>query len=78
MVDMVDDFDVRLNGEPLPISIDLTYPGGPIPSAFALCGSNLFLWMLTDPDRVHRMLEITTESYLQVVGVFSRAHRPRA
>jgi hypothetical protein len=70
MLTMVDDFDVRLNGEPLQIKMNLTHPGGPIPSAFALCGSNLFMWMLTDPDRIHRLLEITTESYLQVVAHF--------
>lgn len=71
MSDMVDDFEVRINGEPLPIKIDLTHPGGAIPSAFALCGSNLFLWMKMDPDRTHRLLEIATESHLQVIKYFA-------
>jgi len=70
MSDMVSDFDVRLNGTPLNIKIDLTHPGGPIPSAFALCGSNLFLWMKLDPDRMHRLLDIVTESHLQVIAYF--------
>ena len=70
MSHMVDDFDVRLNGEPLPVRVDLTHPGGPFPSAFALCGSNLFLWMVTDPHRVHRLMEIVTDSHLQVLDYF--------
>ena len=31
-----DDFDVRVNGQPLPVAVSLSQPGGPIPSAFAL------------------------------------------
>jgi uroporphyrinogen-III decarboxylase len=50
--------------------VDINHPGGPIPSAFALCGPKLFMWMLLDPDRVHRLLEITTESYIQVNAYF--------
>lgn len=62
------DFDVRLNGEELPVEVDINHPGGPIPSAFALCGSNLFLWMMLDPDRVHRLMEIVTESHLNCIA----------
>jgi hypothetical protein len=71
MRDMADDFDVRLNGQPLEIKIDLTHPGGPFPSAFALCGSNLFLWMKTDPERVQRLMDIVTRSHLQVIACFA-------
>lgn len=67
---VVDDFDLRLNGEPLAIEVTLNHPGGPIPSAFALCGSNLFLWMASDPDRVHRLLEIVTQSHLNCIALF--------
>ena len=63
-----DDFDLRLNGEPLEIKVDINHPGGPIPSAFALCGSNLFLWMMMDPDRVHRLMEIVTQSHLNCIA----------
>ena len=70
MSEMVDDFDVRLNGEPLEINVDLTHPGGPFPSAFALCGSSLFLWLTTDPERVHRLMDITTRSHLRVIDYF--------
>ncbi|MBF0277729.1 MAG: hypothetical protein HQM13_08065 [SAR324 cluster bacterium] len=71
MSEMTGDFDVRLNGEPLQVKLDLTHPGGAIPSAFALCGSNLFVWMLEEPDRIHRLLEITTQSHLQVIEYFA-------
>jgi hypothetical protein len=64
----VDDFDVRLNGEPLELKVTINHRGGPIPSAFALCGSNLFLWMKTDPARVHRLMEIVTTSHEQCIA----------
>jgi len=70
MLDMVDDFEIRLNGEPLQLKIDLNHPGGPIPSAYALCGSNLFLWMVLEPERIHRLMDITTRSHLQVIEYF--------
>jgi uroporphyrinogen-III decarboxylase len=70
MQDALDDFDVRLNGQRLPVKITISQPGGPIPSAFALCGSNLFLWMKTDPDRVHHLMEIVTESHRRCVRFF--------
>ena len=68
MSEMVDDFDVRLNGESLELEITINHPGGPIPSAFALCGSNLFMWMMLDPDRIHRLMEIVTESHLNCIA----------
>jgi Uroporphyrinogen decarboxylase (URO-D) len=64
----LDDFDVRLNGNPLKVKVTMSQPGGPIPSAFALCGSNLFLWMKTDPERVHHLMEIVTESHLRCIA----------
>jgi len=70
MNEMVGDYDIRLNGEEIDLKVDLNHPGGPIPSAFALCGPNLFMWMLLDPDRVHKLLEITTQSHLQVIEYF--------
>ena len=64
----LDDFDLRLNGNQLKVKVTLSQPGGPIPSAFALCGSNLFLWMKTDPERVHHLMEIVTESHLRSIS----------
>lgn len=64
----LENFDVRLNGESLEVKIDISHPGGPIPSAFALCGSNFFMWMMLDPDRVHRLMEIVTESHLNCIA----------
>lgn len=76
MLAAAEDFDVRLNGTPLELAVSHGHGGGPIPSAFALCGTNLFLWMLTDPDRVHRLMEIVTTSFIQCVqhfdGLFGR------
>ena len=70
MSNLTEDFDVRLNGEPLQIQITLSQPGGPIPSAFALAGANLFLWMLTETSRVHRLMEIVTRSHIQCIAFF--------
>jgi uroporphyrinogen decarboxylase len=67
---MIDDYDIRLNGTPLELRVDLNHHGGPIPSAYALCGSNLFMWMALDPDRVHRLMEIVTESFIGVIEYF--------
>jgi hypothetical protein len=63
-----DDFDVRLNGERLPVEIALTHPGGSVPSAFALCGANLFLWMMTEPERVRQLMEIVTRSHINCLA----------
>lgn len=71
MQQMADEFDVRLNGERLPVQVETHHLGGPFPSAFALCGANLFLWMKSDPARVHRLMDITTTSHLQVLDYFA-------
>jgi len=68
MCGLAEDFDVRINGQPLKIETTLTQPGGPIPSAFALAGANLFLWMLMDPDRVHRLMDVVTQSHMQCLA----------
>jgi uroporphyrinogen-III decarboxylase len=61
------DFDVRLNGQPLAVETMIGHSGGPIPSAFALAGANLFEWMYTEPERVHRLMDIVTESFINTV-----------
>jgi hypothetical protein len=66
----LDDFDVRLNGQSLTVDVTLFQQGGSIPSAFALCGANLFLWMKTDPDRVHHLLDLVTNSHLNCIAFF--------
>lgn len=71
MREVAGDFDLRLNGQKVEIRVDLNHPGGPFPSAFALCGPNLFLWLKSDPERAHRLLEITTTSHLQVLACFA-------
>jgi uroporphyrinogen-III decarboxylase len=64
MRDMAGDFDVRLNGQPLEVTVSIGHGGGPIPSAFALAGSNLLLWTLLEPERTHRLMRIVTESHI--------------
>ena len=64
------DFDVRLNGEPLEVNVTLSQPGGPIPSAFALAGVNLYIWMVIEPERTHRLMDIVTESHMRGVRFF--------
>ena len=66
----VGDFDVRLNGQPLTLNASVRHGGGPIPAAFALAGENLFLWMATEPERVHRLMHIVTESHLNCTRLF--------
>ena len=70
MLGALDGFDVRLNGERLAVEVGLGSFGGPIPSAFALCGSNLFLWMMTDPRRVHRLMDVVARSHVRVTRHF--------
>ncbi len=70
MRDCRKNFDLRLNGKALEIHINLGHPGGPIPAAFALAGSNLFLWMAMDPDRVHRLMDLATESHIRCKEFF--------
>lgn len=66
----LEDFDVRINGQPLKVQVTLSQPGGPIPSAFALCGANLFLWIKSDPERVHRLMELTMLSHQRCIAYF--------
>ena len=70
MSDAAADLDVRVNGTPIEMQVTLGRPGGPIPSAFALAGANLFLWMATEPDRVHRLMDIVTTSHMQCIRYF--------
>ncbi|HUW54998.1 MAG TPA: uroporphyrinogen decarboxylase family protein [Planctomycetota bacterium] len=59
--------DVRLNGKPLRIEVTLSQGGGPIPAAFALAGVNLFLWVLEDPARTRRLMDVVTQSHLNCI-----------
>ena len=70
MVEAVRGIEVTLNGRPFPVDITLGQDGGPIPSAFALAGANMFLWMAIAPERMHRLMEIVTKSHMNCVGFF--------
>jgi hypothetical protein len=64
MKEMASEYTVTLNGSPLEVRVTIGGPGGPIPDAYALAGGNLFLWMAQDPQRVHRLMGIVTETYI--------------
>jgi uroporphyrinogen-III decarboxylase len=70
MSEAASDLDVRINGEPLRVDVTVGHGGGPIPAAFALAGSNMLLWMATEPDRMHRLMNIVTESHIRCIKYF--------
>ena len=72
MKTFVDDFDVRLNGRPLKISVSISHGGGPIPTAFALAAENLFEFMAADPERTHRFMQLCSDSHFQCVEYHNR------
>ena len=72
MEDIKNRYDVRLNGNHLEIVVTIAQAGGPIPSAFALAGENLLLWTLTEPSRVHKLMRIVTESFINCVRYFDQ------
>jgi uroporphyrinogen-III decarboxylase len=72
MVATCNDIEVTLNGQPLSVEITLGQPGGPIPSAFALSGANMLLWMALEPERMHRLMAIVTESHVNGVRYFDK------
>jgi hypothetical protein len=65
MVDMAPEYAVTLNGMPLDLHVTIGSGGGPIPDAYALAGQNLFLWMASDPERVHRLMDILSTTFIQ-------------
>ena len=68
------DLDVRLNGEAIDISVSHSHGGGPIPAAFALAGENMLMWMLSDPERMHRLMDTVTRSHLNCVRFFDEMY----
>jgi hypothetical protein len=65
MAEMAAEYEVTLNGEPLEVRVTVGSGGGPIPDAYALAGENLFMWMLSDPGRVHRLMDVMAETFIQ-------------
>lgn len=70
MLECVDQFEFRLNGQPLEIRISIGQPGGPIPAAYALAGSNLLLWLAMDPERSMKLMNVVTQSHINCVRFF--------
>jgi uroporphyrinogen-III decarboxylase len=62
--------ELYVNGQQAKLTIGLGRPGGPIPSAYALAGENLLLWMAAEPERTHRLMRIVTESHINCIRCF--------
>ena len=60
MAEMAAGAEVTLNGLPLPVRVAVGVAGGPWPHAYALAGTNLFLWLYEAPEAVHRLMELIT------------------
>lgn len=52
--------EVTLNGRPLTVRATVGTPGGPWPHAYALAGTNLFVWVQEAPQAVHRLMDLIT------------------
>ncbi|MFC1582454.1 uroporphyrinogen decarboxylase family protein [Planctomycetota bacterium] len=62
-----EELEVRINDSPVEIRVSKGHGGGPIPAAFALAGENMLMWMLTDPERMHKLMDIVTTSHINCV-----------
>ncbi len=64
MKEMAAEYEVILNGAPLEVHVGLGAFSGPFPEAYAVAGTNLFLWMYDAPALVHRLMRIVTTAFL--------------
>lgn len=60
-LEIKDDFEVFLNGEPMKVRVETGGWEGPVTGAFDLCGDRLLIWMVEEPEAVSRFLSILTE-----------------
>lgn len=67
---LAEDYDLRLNGEKLRINVKTGLGGGPVPAAYGLCGDNFLMWMMAEPERTHKLMDIVTTSHIQCVRYF--------
>ncbi len=65
---VLDTIDFMRRHTDLPVSV--TDPQGPLTIAINICGvENLFVWMLTDPDRVHVLMEFCSDVLIEWIKV---------
>jgi len=65
---VLDTIDFMRRYTDLPVSV--TDPQGPLTIAFNICGvENLFVWMLTDPDLVHVLMEFCSDVLIDWIKV---------
>ena len=64
MKDMVHEYSVNLNGKSLRINVSISGCGGPFSDAFALAGENIFVWMYSEADLVHQLMDKVTTAFI--------------
>lgn len=64
MKEIVRDFDVTFNGEPVQVNAGIGGEGGPLPIALSLAGENLFLWAAAAPDILHELMAKSTQAFI--------------
>ncbi|MCC7354723.1 MAG: hypothetical protein IT330_13330 [Anaerolineae bacterium] len=64
MKEMAAEYEVTLNGAPLEVHVGLGAFSGPFPEAYAVAGTNIFLWMYDAPHLVHRLMRTVTAAFL--------------
>lgn len=61
------DFDVRLNGERIPVRVTMAINGdSPFMSAVEMAGVAFYSWLLEDPGACHEFLRKITDRYIEV------------
>lgn len=64
MKEIVREFHVTFNGEPVQINVGIGGEGGPLPIALSLADENLYLWAAGAPDVLHELMEKTTRAFI--------------
>ena len=65
---VLDTIDFMKRNTDLPVSV--TDPQGPLNIAISICGvENFFIWMLTDPDRAHAIMDFCSDVLIDWIKV---------
>ncbi len=64
MKEIVREFDVTFNGEPVQVNVGIGGEGGPLPIALSLAGENLYLWAAGASDVLHELMEKCTQAFI--------------
>ncbi|MFH0991715.1 MAG: uroporphyrinogen decarboxylase family protein [bacterium] len=73
MKELVQDVDVRLNGERIPLKVTVGINAdSPFMTAVDLAGANFYEWMMEAPDECHAFLTMLTKRYIEVESEFRK------